>query len=91
MEMAARVKPRNIDPASPMNILAGLKLWGRKPMALPARAAAITVTCGRRSIRAATNMAARAAMEAMPAANPSRPSMRFITFITATTQRTLSG
>ena len=37
-EIAANVYPNNIDPVSPMNIFAGLKLYRRKPTVAPAKA-----------------------------------------------------
>ena len=38
IDIDASMNPRNREPASPMNIFAGLKLNGRKPIAAPARA-----------------------------------------------------
>ena len=42
VEAAASISPMSIDPESPMKILAGWKLCGRKPRQTPARTTEIT-------------------------------------------------
>jgi len=39
MVPAAEMRPSCMDPESPMKIVAGWKLWGRKPTQMPTRAA----------------------------------------------------
>ena len=39
MEMDESIKPRNVEPVSPMKIFAGLKLYGMKPAHAPMMAA----------------------------------------------------
>ena len=35
-------RPSSIEPLSPMNIFAGLKLWGKKPMQMPIKTAVMS-------------------------------------------------
>jgi hypothetical protein len=42
VEAAASMSPMSIDPESPMKILAGWKLWGKKPRQTPASTTEIT-------------------------------------------------
>lgn len=92
IDIIARVKPKNIEPVSPMNIFAGLKLNGRKPIQLPARMPVMRITV---SVASSTKNEARSIEHAeiadTPQERPSRPSMRFVAFMRNTIQNTVSG
>ena len=84
------IKPRKVEPVSPMKILAGLRLKGRKPTQAPTRAAVMTAISRSPMSRAMTSMV-KAPMVLTPSARPSRPSMRFTELVTATIQMTVMG
>ncbi len=80
------MKPRQRLPASPMKMVAGAKLWTRKPAQAPPMATASSA----RSIRpepAKTNASARPAIPATPAARPSMLSIMFSAVDSATSHR----
>jgi uncharacterized membrane protein len=89
-EITASVKPKSMAPASPMNMVAGLKLYGKNPKALPASATASAEakTCPRDE---ATAKRAKAPIIDTPAAKPSRPSRKLTTFTIPTIQRMVRG
>ncbi|OPZ63584.1 MAG: hypothetical protein BWY85_01624 [Firmicutes bacterium ADurb.Bin506] len=89
-ESPATVRPRNSAPASPMKILAGLKLYRRNPVVEPMRAADRTSSLAWPLYHAANAMAA-APMAVTPPAKPSKPSMKLTTFMNATIHNRVMG
>ena len=89
-DTAAITYPRNMDPVSPMKILAGLKLYCRKPRHAPVMAtiAAADTHC---PIWNARRAMAIDAIVAIPAASPSRPSIRLTVLINPMIQKIVSG
>ena len=75
---------------SPMKILAGLRLYGIKPMHAPA-SAAIVMAIGMLPVSNATASMVIAAMDETPTASPSRPSIRFTAFVMPTIQIIVAG
>ncbi len=90
-------KPRNIAPASPMMMRAGLKLCGRKPAQIPTVAAhtsgAMLDPSSRPALkrRSAYKKIAEPTMSTMPAARPSRPSIKLIALAINTTTSTVTS
>jgi len=90
MEIAAMVNPRKRLPESPIKILAGLKLYRKKPRVAPARAA--VNRDGRMFPKnKATAKRAEVAKNATPDAKPSMPSMRLKALERPTSQKTVAG
>src|SRR4051795_4241642 len=95
----ASSSPSRLEPASPMKIEAGWKLWYRNPNAAPAVIAARTPALvqvdapSRHALSRDNAMIARvpAAIVQTPAASPSTPSVKLTTFITATIPRIVTG
>ena len=85
-----RTKPRSCEPTSPMNILAGLKLYGMKPRHAPTSAARITATFGSATNIATTSIVSELIVDT-PTASPSSPSIRLTAFVQPTIQRRVSG
>ena len=83
------MKPRNIDPPSPMNVRAGLKLNRRNARQAPASAAA-RIAASARPSDAAMIAKVVAPMPTTPAASPSMPSVKLMMFTMATNQMTVS-
>jgi hypothetical protein len=90
MEIAAIVNPRKRLPESPIKILAGLKLYRKKPRVAPARAA---VKSDGKMLpkKRATAKRVEAAKNATPEANPSIPSIRLKALERPTSQKTVMG
>ena len=76
------IKPKNILPASPINIFANGKFQKRKPSVAPARIMAIIAVCGwaTATLIESKNMV-MAAITDTPPAKPSTPSTKLIMFI----------
>ncbi|OPZ01115.1 MAG: hypothetical protein BWZ10_03517 [candidate division BRC1 bacterium ADurb.BinA364] len=87
-DRVAKPKPSSRLPASPRNIRAGGKLWGRNPRQAPMKMAEKSIVSGWLQ-RCEIARIATPAMAATPAASPSRPSIRFIAFISARYQATV--
>ena len=77
-------------PVSPMNILAGLKLYGMNPTHAPTNAAKTIATSDSPSNNANTNIVVAEIVET-PLARPSKPSIKFTEFVTATIHKTVNG
>ena len=90
-------RPRNIAPASPMMIRAGLKLCGRNPAQIPTVTAHTSGAMFDPSSspalnnRSAYRKIAAPAMSTIPAARPSSPSMRLIALAITTTVSTVTS
>ena len=81
------MKPKTNAPMSPMKVLAGLKLYTKKPSVLPHKAAArlLTKTC---PCKMAITMKKKLAIAVKPAAKPSMLSKKFTAFINVTNHKT---
>ena len=90
IETVASTYPRRSAPVSPINIFAGLRLYGRKPMQEPASAAVMMATLISATTSAIMSIVKDEMVE-MPAASPSRPSIRLTEFVMATIHSTVSG
>jgi len=88
--MTPRMYPKNIEPVSPIKILAGLKLKGKNPKHAPMTAKATKAMSGLPSFKQ-INTIETEAMELTPAANPSSPSMKLTALIMRTIQSTEKG
>src|SRR5580698_11120605 len=80
----------NSDPASPKKMRAGLKLYGKKPSAEPAKAMTTSATTG---FPCNTEIAKMKMLEiaATPDSNPSSPSIKLIAFIMPTYHSSVTG
>src|SRR5581483_6999265 len=91
------IKPISIEPESPMNILAGQKLCGRKPRQAPPRAAVsiaavVKICCPLTKISSTEKEKnAIAPIPTTPAASPSRPSTKFTALTVVTMMITVSS
>ena len=94
--VTAMSRPRNIAPASPMKIRAGLKLWGRNPTRHPTTIIATSGADVRALEQAGLEQAVgveeqrEPAIATIPAARPSRPSIRLIALASSTTASTVT-
>ena len=90
IEITDKAKPRNSEPVSPINIFAGLKLNGKKPIAPPASATRRIVDVISFDIYAIKERV-MADIAEIPAASPSSPSIKLTVFVIPTIQNTVSG
>ena len=86
----ASMKPRNVAPVSPIKILAGFILYGKKPRHAPKSAERMIATFVSATISAMT-VSAAVEMADTPAARPSRPSIKLTAFVMATIQMIVTG
>ena len=83
MAIMASEYPKKLDPVSPRNVLAGLKLKGMKPRSAPARAViSIILIKGEPFNEKIINKETHDIIE-IPVDNPSKPSIRLIAFTIA--------
>jgi len=87
------IKPINNDPVSPRKMLAGWKLYGKKPIKAATRVnirigTYVLVTVKKK--KPVIALVVRAIIET-PVAKPSRPSRRFTAFVMATIQIIVIG
>ena len=86
----AMMPPIDSEPVSPMKILAGLRLYGIKPMHAPASAATMSATFSSDTSSATTRMVTQLMVDT-PTARPSSPSIRLTEFVMPTIHSTVSG
>lgn len=79
--MTDMINPKNIEPVSPINILAGWKLWIRKPAVDPNIIKAIMNARLLIPLKYEIMAIVKKKIEAIPPARPSKPSIKFIQFI----------
>mgnify|MGYP003489307284 CR=1 FL=1 len=85
------MNPRNMAPVSPINILAGKKLYFKNPNVLPANTRAISATNISPILKTAIPAMVSSAIVETPPANPSNPSIKFMAFVIPTIQSTVNG
>src|SRR2546428_7225646 len=84
------MNPMNRLPQPPRKIVAGLKLYGRKPRIAPAKEMVSNETGGE-PLKTATTNTTSVENNAEPAARPSRPSIRLKALVIARTHRIVIG
>ena len=75
-DIQAKINPKNSAPVSPINIFAGLKLYGKNPNPAPATAAVKMATLRLSLIKVNASNAIED-IEETPTAKPSNPSSKF--------------
>ena len=90
MDSVASIKPKNVEPVSPMKMLAGFKLNGIKPTQAPASTAS-KIAIGTSPISSDTASMVMQAIAETPTARPSKPSMRLTALVMATIQIIVIG
>gem|GEM_PF-5967808 len=88
--MTASMNPSILLPPSPMKILAGGKLYSRKPREAPARLAARKATAAL-PCRTLTTVKKRAEIADIPAHEPSEWSSRFTELVIPTSHSSVTG
>ena len=84
IDIIAKENPRKLEPASPINVLAGLKLYGINPISAPASAVtSIVATIGESFKEKIISKDTQEIMQ-IPEDNPSNPSIRFIALVIPT-------
>src|SRR5581483_2031200 len=88
-DTALSMNPRNSDPESPRNTVAGLKLYRRNPRIAPA-SATVTIATNALPLSSDTTNTTSVENSAEPADKPSRPSIRLNAFEISSTQKTVN-
>ena len=78
--------PTKLDPVSPINVLAGLKLYGKNPHKEPHSAVIKIIDINAEPLSENTIKREMQEIIAIPVDNPSSPSIRFIAFVNPTIQ-----
>ena len=86
MEITAKQYPKKLEPVSPINVFAGLKLNGKNPVKLPANAVIKIIAINGESFKENIIIKERHAIKVIPEDNPSSPSIRFIALVIPTIQ-----
>lgn len=87
IDITAKENPKKFEPVSPINVLAGLKLNGKKPIKEPARAVISNIAINGDdgfNINIINNE--KQEINVIPDDNPSRPSIKFMAFVIPTIQ-----
>ena len=90
IEITESTKPIKFEPVSPINVLAGLKLKGKKPRSEPARAVARIIEITGDEFNININIKQIAEINETPDERPSNPSNKFIAFVIPTIQNTVN-
>ncbi len=80
IEITAIAKPIKLEPTSPINVLAGLKLNGKNPTIAPASAVINIIAISGDSFSANIINSDIQDINAIPDDKPSSPSIKFIAF-----------
>lgn len=89
IDIIARENPMKLDPVSPINVFAGLKLNGRNPTIAPAKAVINTIAINGEPFNANTIRSDKHEIKVTPDDNPSRPSIKLIAFVIPIIQHTV--
>ena len=81
IEIIAKENPIKLEPVSPINVLAGLKLNGKNPTRAPAKAVISTIAIKGEPFNANTISNDKQAIKVTPDDSPSKPSIRLIAFV----------
>ena len=84
MEMTASEKPKKLEPASPIKVLAGLKLNGKNPASAPAKAVIISMAIIGEPFKEKIINSDKQDINEIPEESPSNPSIRLIAFVIPT-------
>ena len=89
MEITAKLKPRKLEPVSPINVFAGLKLNGKNPKIAPANAVVKIIANNGEPLSANIIINETHDTRDIPEDNPSSPSIKFIALVTPIIQHTV--
>ena len=87
IESVAKTNPKKFEPASPIKVLAGLKLYGKNPINPPSSAATKTIAISLAPFKIKITSNDNVEIAETPVARPSNPSIKFIAFVTPTSQK----
>ena len=89
IDITASENPKKFEPVSPINVLAGLKLYGKNPEIAPPNAviSTIAITGEPFNVNIISNDIQE--IKLIPEDNPSSPSIKLIAFVTPTIQQTV--
>src|SRR5699024_505016 len=90
IEIMANANPIKLEPVSPINVFAGLKLNGKNPTKAPAKAVISTIAISGEPFNAKTIKSERQEISVTPDDKPSKPSIKLIAFVIPTIQQIVS-
>ena len=85
----ASENPIKLEPVSPINVFAGLKLNGKNPTSAPANAVIKTIAINGEPFNANTINRDKQEIKVTPEDSPSKPSIKLIAFVIPTIQQTV--
>ena len=86
IDITANEYPKKLEPVSPIYVLAGLKLYGRKPTMLPASAVINIIGTIEAPFNEKIIRSDKHEINVIPDDNPSKPSIKLIAFVIPTIQ-----
>ena len=86
IETTDNIKPKKFEPASPINVFAGEKLYGKNPVNAPISAVIIIIAIIGDSFNANIINNEIHDINVIPDDKPSKPSVKLIAFVTPTIQ-----
>ena len=89
IEITARENPRKLEPVSPINVFAGLKLYGKNPIIAPANAVIKIIAISGDSFNENIINKDKHDINDTPEDNPSKPSIKLIAFVIPTIHPTV--
>ena len=81
------MKPKKLDPISPINVLAGLKLNGKNPIIPPRSATTKRIASSLAPFNIKTTVNDKAEIAETPPARPSKPSIKLSALVTPIIQK----
>lgn len=84
IDITANENPKKLDPVSPINVLAGLKLNGKNPTIEPASAVINNIAIKGEAFKVNIINSEKHEIRVIPEDNPSNPSIKFIAFVIPT-------
>lgn len=90
MEIMASENPKKLEPVSPIKVLAGLKLNGKKPTIAPPNAAINKTAISGDLLRVKIINKEKQEIKVIPEDKPSKPSIRLIAFVIPIIQQIVS-
>ena len=89
IDIIAKEKPKKLEPISPINVLAGLKLNGKNPTIAPPNAAINKVAINGELLRVKIINNEKQEIKVIPEDNPSKPSIKLIALVIPIIQQTV--